>query len=189
MVADAVSRNGTYQLVGLHEPRPFLRVGTAYFRGEAAETIGTDLIFEADDPPPQTESGQPAWRRVGMKNPPMTAPAAGAQPHRKEASLVGRTTKKIMFSRVQMSLKEPAKEEPAKEEEQQPVTEEAQPMEVDTEEAAKAPEQNAEAANAQEGDTRAGQRKPSEAEEEMEEEEEEEAPSRAPARKQKRKTK
>lgn len=119
LLANAIARNSTYQLVGLHTGSPMLRLGTAYFKGELVETIGTDLVFTAEEAPPPPAPSHPSsgqtsgWRRVTSR-PAVPSSLPGVLPtqsQRKEANLVGTTTKKIMFSQVKVAMKQPENEE------------------------------------------------------------------------------
>lgn len=111
LLAEAIARNSTYQLIGLDAPQPILRVGTAYFRGERVETIGTDLIFKAEEPPQRNEPlvvQSSSARRVTARNPAPASLAAPSHVNRKDAELVAVTTKKVMMQPVKLSYKEGA---------------------------------------------------------------------------------
>ncbi|KAI9006396.1 hypothetical protein DFJ74DRAFT_741235 [Hyaloraphidium curvatum] len=114
LLEEAIARNGTYQLVGLDRANPFLRIGTAYFKGERVETIGTDLVFAAENhpgpasaPAAGAQRQSQGWRRITSR-PPVPPPGSFQPPppqQRKEPTLVCKTTKRIMFQQVKLSLK------------------------------------------------------------------------------------
>ena len=105
----AIACNSTSQLIGLHSPSPFLRLGTAYFKGEHVQTIGTDLIFAAEEGgADDTQTGATKWKNIRSRGSlPANAilPPIGATKERKEANLVATTTKKIMFAQVKVAMK------------------------------------------------------------------------------------
>ena len=93
-----------YQLIGLNTPTPFLKLGTAVFKGTHEDTLGTSLVFSKDD----TLASLPGSYEL----PPAEAGRATAANNRAKKApadpfkLVASSTQKIAFTRVLVEPRE-----------------------------------------------------------------------------------